>query len=82
MPAAYYEGNILVNDVRRPCTVGFSGLCRDYRYPNINSYDSVPGSFGYIDRGDVREDVGDKYDEKEVYLGLNLKREIISIMVS
>lgn len=41
LPAAYYEASILTKKIENPCELGNLGLCRHYKYPSINEYNSA-----------------------------------------
>ncbi|KRT80925.1 hypothetical protein AMK59_5061, partial [Oryctes borbonicus] len=51
LPEEFYLANILKQKIDNPCKVFENGLCRDFQYPNISSYDNTQGAGGYIDLG-------------------------------
>lgn len=55
LPAAFYEASILTQKIDSPCKIGQMGLCRHFRYPEVNHFDAVQGSGAFIENGNSRE---------------------------
>ncbi|GAB6025535.1 hypothetical protein CHUAL_011266 [Chamberlinius hualienensis] len=57
LPAAYYEGTVLLEDVKRPCTLGVpltKKKCRHFKYSQLSNFPLTKCSTGYIAEDDKR----------------------------
>ncbi|KAK9499521.1 hypothetical protein O3M35_002544 [Rhynocoris fuscipes] len=70
MPASYYEGNILIDYIRKPCNIGQKDPCLLYKYPSIRQFDGVHGNWAFISK--ERDPVKEFYDDEAVLNELNV----------
>jgi hypothetical protein len=62
VPEAYYEASLLKRYVRTPCTIGYTGVCRHYRYPSLSStYPSVNGRNSFTVHNGIRKPSKEQY---------------------
>ncbi|KAH0550044.1 laminin subunit alpha [Cotesia glomerata] len=71
LPAEYYEATILTQDVDLPCEVGQKSLCRHYDYPNLNYFDSVHGSGGFLNTESGRFPLTEYFTDHDVLNEIN-----------
>ncbi|XP_046433556.1 laminin subunit alpha [Neodiprion fabricii] len=74
LPAAYYEATILTQEVKRPCEIGYNGLCRHFSYPSLSTFDTVRGDAGYSIQDNQRERLTEYFTDRAALNELGEKR--------
>lgn len=70
LPAAYYEASILQRKIINPCQVDSpTGLCQQYKYPSIESYNPVKNA--HVDKHDGSAGVEEFYTNKDHLMAIN-----------
>lgn len=64
MPASYYEGNILLDYVRKPCTVGERSQCLLFKYPSLHNFERAFGNNAFI--SEDRLPITNFYEDEQV----------------